>query len=67
MCESTPPLEKPWCVQVCGEGALTYVEREVAREEPALAQMEAGIEALARQHGTKAILAALEELAKRKQ
>jgi len=43
------------------------VEREVEREEPALAQMEAGIEALARQHGTQAILAALEALAKRKQ
>ena len=66
MCESTPPLDQPWCVKVCGEGALTYVEREVERDEPDLSQMEAGIEALAHKHGTKAILAALEELAKRK-
>jgi len=66
MCESTPPLAQPWCVTVCGEGALTYVEREIDREAPDLAQMESALGKLAHQYGTKAIVAALNDLAKRK-
>lgn len=69
MCESTPPLKQPWCVEVCGEGALVYSEREVEREEPSLAppgQLEIGLEALMRQHGMEAVIARLQEIAKEK-
>ncbi|OIQ96634.1 hypothetical protein GALL_213370 [mine drainage metagenome] len=69
MCESTPPLKQPWCVEVCGEEALTYSEREVPREEPSAAapgQLEIGLEALMRQHGMEAVIARLQELSKEK-
>lgn len=66
MCECVPALDQPWCVAVCGEGALTYEAREVVREESAGAQMEIAIDKMAHQYGTKAILEALSEIAKRK-
>lgn len=65
MCESTPPLKQPWCVEVCGEGALVYSEREVEREEPvqaALGQVETGLQALMKQHGTEAVIARLTQM-----
>lgn len=66
MCESVPPLDQPWCVAVCGDGALTYEEREVVREEPDGTQMEIALDKMAHRYGTKAILDALNELAKSK-
>ena len=65
MCESTPPLKQPWCVEVCGEGALVYQEREV-EETDAQPQTEEGLEALLKVHGAEAVLAGLERVLKRK-
>lgn len=68
MCESTPPLKKPWCVEVCGEGALTYSERKVEREEAAQkapGQIQIGLEALMKQYGVEEIIERLNQRAKR--
>jgi benzoyl-CoA reductase subunit BamC len=53
MCESDPTLEEPMCVQWCLADALTYEEREedVIDEEEAVAEVDAGLEALANKHG----------------
>ncbi|MFA6443960.1 MAG: hypothetical protein WCV99_16610 [Sterolibacterium sp.] len=69
MCESTPPLKQPWCVEVCGEDALVYSEREVERDQPTplvAGQLEVGLQALMRQHGMEAVIARLQELGKEK-
>ncbi|MCK9382065.1 MAG: hypothetical protein M0P95_13515 [Sulfuritalea sp.] len=69
MCESTPPLKQPWCVEVCGEGALVYSKREVKREEPsaaALGQIESGLQALMKQHGMEAVIARLKQIGREK-
>lgn len=69
MCESTPALAQPWCVEVCGEGALTYSQREVEREEPSSeppGQIDIGLEALMRKHGVEAVVNHLNQIAKRK-
>jgi benzoyl-CoA reductase subunit BamC len=69
MCESTPPLKQPWCVEVCGEGALVYSEREVKRDEPsqvALGQIETGLQALMQRHGMEAVIARLRQIGKEK-
>ena len=67
MCESTPPLAQPWCVEVCGEGALTYVDRVVEEEAgPQLGQVEFGLETLVKQHGMQAIIAQLNKLGEEK-
>jgi benzoyl-CoA reductase subunit BamC len=68
MCESVPALPLPMCVEVCGAEALTYVEREVPREEkvqPKRGQVEVGLESLINQFGIEAIRESLNELAKR--
>ena len=67
MCESIPPLEQPWCVKVCGEHALTYVEREVELEEkpqPQRGQIEVGLESLVNQYGIEAVLERLNRMSK---
>ena len=70
MCESTPPLKQPWCVEVCGESALTYSERQVEREEEealeAPGQAQIGLEALMKQYGTEAVIEQLSRAANRK-
>ena len=49
MCLSDPPLEEPWCVKVCGCGALTYVEREeeTIEEQTNRKEIEFSLDALA--------------------
>jgi benzoyl-CoA reductase subunit BamC len=57
LCESTPPLSEPMCVQVCEPGCLTFEEREV-EQEPQVdkrTEMELGLDALIRKHGLKAV------------
>ena len=69
MCESNPKLKQPWCVEVCGEGALVYSERQVDKEEPAQAlpgQLETGLGELMKQHGMEAVITHLRQLAKEK-
>lgn len=69
MCESTPALKQPWCVEVCGEHALVYSEREVPREQAAqepLGQLEIGLQTLMKQHGMEAVIARLKQIAKEK-
>ncbi len=53
MCEDTPQLPEPMCVQVCKFGALTYSERaeELENEELVSEEMEVGLEALADKYG----------------
>jgi len=60
-CESDPPLEEPMCVQWCLNDALTYEEREeeVAEEEPALEELELGIDALVERFGIEKVAEAL--------
>lgn len=69
MCESTPALKQPWCVEVCGEHALVYSEREVPREQAAhepLGQLEIGLQTLMKQHGMEAVIARLKQIVKEK-
>jgi benzoyl-CoA reductase subunit BamC len=65
MCESVPPLAEPWCVQVCGTDALTYVEREEARvEEPdeTRSEFDIGLERLVNQYGLQAVMERLKRM-----
>lgn len=67
MCESIPPLEKPWCVQVCKTDALTYVEREVewdGKSQEQRGQIEIGLESLVNQFGIEAVLERLGQMNK---
>ena len=67
MCESVPPLDEPMCVQVCGTDALTYVEREVEREEkPQMkrGQIEVGLESLINLYGLEAVIDSLNQISK---
>jgi benzoyl-CoA reductase subunit BamC len=53
MCEDDPPLSEPLCVQVCGPGALTYVEREeeVTEDEEKRDELKIGLKSLANKYG----------------
>lgn len=53
MCENTPPLPEPMCVQACKFEALTYVEREAeaGQKQEEVDEIEAGLAALADKHG----------------
>ncbi len=66
MCESVPPLAEPMCVQVCGEHALTYEEREelVEDKQPKRGDIEVGLESLVNQHGLEAVLEGLKAMGK---
>jgi benzoyl-CoA reductase subunit BamC len=67
MCESVPPLPEPMCVQVCAADALTYVEREVQREEKPQekrGEIEVGLESLINRYGKEAVLDSLKQLSK---
>jgi benzoyl-CoA reductase subunit BamC len=71
MCEDVPPLSKPMCVQMCGRGALTYIEREevVAKEETQEAEnqiaLKAAYESLVKKHGQKKVVDTFSRLSKR--
>jgi benzoyl-CoA reductase subunit BamC len=67
MCESVPPLDEPWCVKACQPDCLTYVEREVEREEKVQVkrgEMEIGLEALVNKHGINAVIDKIAQLSK---
>ena len=67
MCECVPPLAEPMCVQVCTSDALTYIEREVEREEEpqqGRGQIEIGLESLVNQYGLDAVVDSLNQLSK---
>ncbi len=67
MCESVPPLPEPMCVQVCEAEALTYVEREIEREEKPQeqrGQIEVGLESLINQYGIDAVIDSLGRVSK---
>ena len=67
MCESIPPLDEPWCVRVCEADALTYVEREVVREEKPQEQrgsVEIGLESLVNQYGLDEVIEKLTQMSK---
>ena len=57
MCEEEAPEEKPLCVRVCQNDALTYEEREEeVEEEVEREEMEIGVEALANKYGLQEIM-----------
>jgi benzoyl-CoA reductase subunit BamC len=67
MCESVPPLAEPMCVQVCEADALTYVEREVERDEKPQeerGEIEIGLEFLVNHYGIKAVNESLNQMSK---
>ena len=65
MCESVPPLSQPMCVQVCEPGCLTYVEKEVEREEQATPdEVAAGLKSLVDQFGMETVMDKLNRLSK---
>ena len=67
MCESVPALPEPMCVKVCGAEALTYVEREIEREEKPQekrGQIEVGLESLINQYGVDAVMDSLSRMSK---
>ena len=52
MCEDNPPLERPKCVEVCINDALTYEEREEEVEEQTeMEKVEAGLGSLIDTYG----------------
>jgi benzoyl-CoA reductase subunit BamC len=66
MCESQS-LSVPMCVQVCQQGALTYSEREEARdegEEETHGEMEIGLDSLVRRYGLKKVIESVTRIAK---
>ena len=67
MCECVPALTEPMCVKVCGEHALTYVEREVERHEKpqkVRGEIEGGLESLVNQYRMEAVIDRLQQMSK---
>jgi benzoyl-CoA reductase subunit BamC len=58
MCENTPPLPEPMCVQACKFGALTYEMREEEGVEEKVSQdeIETGLEALTNRYGMQKVM-----------
>jgi benzoyl-CoA reductase subunit BamC len=66
MCENDPPLEEPWCVQVCKYDALTYEEREEeGEEEERRDEMEIRLEALTKEHGLQKVINTVARMAEK--
>jgi benzoyl-CoA reductase subunit BamC len=61
MCEDTPPLPEPMCVQACKFGALTYEVREEEGVEEKLQreEIEVGLEALTDRYGLQKVMDAI--------
>ena len=66
MCEDTPALAQPKCVEWCPNGALIYEEREeeVAEEMPPLGEVQIGIEAMIDKYGLQSVLETVARIAK---
>lgn len=58
MCEDTPPLKTPKCVEWCPNGALVYeeIEEEARPQQPRLGEIEIGVEAMIEKHGLQKVL-----------
>lgn len=67
MCEDTPPLPEPMCVQACKFGALTYLERPdvSAEDEMDTKAVEKGLESLTQKYGIKKVLETAAGMAKK--
>lgn len=66
MCENLS-LSGPMCVQVCQQGALTYVEKQEERAEAAAekhGEMEIGLESLVKRYGLKNVIDIVARMAK---
>jgi benzoyl-CoA reductase subunit BamC len=65
MCESIPEII-PMCVQVCGDGALTFHKYEVEhdKDQERRGSVEIGLEMLVNQHGIDAVIEGLKRMAK---
>ena len=68
MCEDTPALEVPKCVEWCLADALVYEEREEWVEEedegPKVGDVEIGVEAMIDKYGLQAVLDTVARMAK---
>ena len=66
MCEETPALDQPKCVEWCHAEALIFVEREeeVEDDQPNLGDVEIGIGAMIDKHGLQQVLDTLARMAK---
>jgi benzoyl-CoA reductase subunit BamC len=67
MCESTPPLPEPMCVQACKFDALIYEEREgeIADQEQK-DELEIGLASLADKYGMQKMIGRISRMAKKK-
>lgn len=66
MCECDPTISVPMCVQWCLADALTYEEREIeVAPQPAPAEIELALEALADKHGWPSVLDTAARMAKK--
>src|SRR5450759_5395475 len=66
MCEETPALAQPKCVEWCHAEALIYVEREeeVEDDQPELGDVEIGIGAMIDKYGLQQVLDTVTRMAK---
>jgi benzoyl-CoA reductase subunit BamC len=66
MCQDTPPLAMPKCVEWCPNGTLVYEEREVEveAESPEIGEVDVSVEAMIDKFGAKAVLETVAKLAK---
>jgi benzoyl-CoA reductase subunit BamC len=66
MCEETPALAQPKCVEWCHAEALIYAEREeeVEDDQPKLGDVEIGIGAMIDKHGLQQVLDTLARMSK---
>jgi benzoyl-CoA reductase subunit BamC len=66
MCEDTPPLPEPMCVQACKFGALIYEERqEKAADQEEKQELDIQLSSLADKFGLKKIIAAVARMPKK--
>ena len=71
MCEDTPPIPEPMCVQVCRFDALTYEEREedVTEDEQEeineITELDTALESMAQRHGLKRVIESFARLSQR--
>ena len=66
MCEDTPELEMPKCVEWCHAEALVYETREdwVEDDQPQVGEIETGIEAMIDKYGLQQLLETVAKMAK---
>jgi benzoyl-CoA reductase subunit BamC len=66
MCEDTPPLPEPMCVQACKFGALIYEERqEIMADQEEKRELEIQLTSLADKFGLKKIIDAVARMPKK--